>query len=204
MLLRGQNIVGYRHYPDDTVKKFVGLAAKNGIDIFRIFDALNDPRNMQTAIKAVHKAGAHAQMSFSYTISPVHNVETFVNQAKKLEEMGADSICIKDMAGLLSPFIARELVTRLKEEISVPIQLHSHYTSGMASMAYLEAIQAGVDVVDTQVDATSQERHRLLHVTRPILNGGQPHRAIPQDRNLGARFAKWSVLHIVSFAPRHL
>lgn len=156
MLLRGQNIVGYRHYPDDTVKKFVELAAKNGIDIFRIFDALNDPRNMQTAIKAVHKAGAHAQMSFSYTISPVHNVETFVSQAKMLEEMGADSVCIKDMAGLLSPFIARELVTRLKEEISVPIQLHSHYTSGMASMAYLEAIQAGVDVVDTAISALAQ------------------------------------------------
>lgn len=156
MLLRGQNIVGYRHYPDDTVRKFVELAAKNGIDIFRIFDALNDPRNMETAIKAVHKAGAHAQLSFSYTISPVHNVETFVEQAKILEAMGADSICIKDMAGLLSPFIACELVTRLKEEIQVPIQLHSHYTSGMASMAYLEAIQAGVDVVDTAISSLAQ------------------------------------------------
>jgi oxaloacetate decarboxylase alpha subunit len=156
MLLRGQNVVGYRHYSDDTVRKFVELAAKNGIDIFRIFDALNDPRNMETAIKAVHKAGAHAQMSFSYTISPVHNVEAFVEQAKTLETMGADSICIKDMAGLLSPFIARELVTRLKEEIQVPIQLHSHYTSGMASMAYLEAIQAGVDVVDTAISSLAQ------------------------------------------------
>ncbi|MFX1491028.1 MAG: pyruvate/oxaloacetate carboxyltransferase [Promethearchaeota archaeon] len=156
MLLRGQNIVGYRHYPDDTVRKFVELAAKNGIDIFRIFDALNDPRNMETAIKAVHKAGAHAQLSFSYTISPVHNVETFVEQAKILEAMGADSICIKDMAGLLSPFIACELVTHLKEEIHVPIQLHSHYTSGMASMAYLEAIQAGVDVVDTAISSLAQ------------------------------------------------
>ncbi|MFW9830790.1 MAG: pyruvate/oxaloacetate carboxyltransferase [Candidatus Thorarchaeota archaeon] len=156
MLLRGQNVVGYRHYPDDTVKKFVELAAKNGIDIFRIFDALNDPRNMQTAIKAVHKAGAHAQMSFSYTISPVHNVESFVKQAKILEGMGADSICIKDMAGLLSPFIAKELVTRLKEEINVPIQLHSHYTSGMASMTYLEAIKAGVDVVDTAISSLAQ------------------------------------------------
>ncbi|MFX1342015.1 MAG: pyruvate/oxaloacetate carboxyltransferase [Promethearchaeota archaeon] len=156
MLLRGQNIVGYRHYPDDTVQKFVELAAKNGIDIFRIFDALNDPRNMKTALKAVHKAGAHAQLSFSYTISPVHNVETFVKQSKNLEAMGADSICIKDMAGLLSPFIARELVTRLKEEISVPIQLHSHYTSGMASMSYLEAIQSGVDVVDTAISSLAQ------------------------------------------------
>lgn len=156
MLLRGQNIVGYRHYPDDTVRKFVELAAKNGIDIFRVFDALNDPRNMKTALKAIHKAGAHAQLSFSYTISPVHNVETFVEQAKILEQMGADSICIKDMAGLLSPFITHELVTRLKEEISVPIQLHSHYTSGMASMAYLEAIKAGVDIVDTAISSLAQ------------------------------------------------
>ncbi len=156
MLLRGQNIVGYRHYPDDTVRKFVELAAKNGIDIFRIFDALNDPRNMQTALKAVHRAGAHAQLSFSYTISPVHNVETFVEQAKHLEDMGADSICIKDMAGLLSPFVAHELTTRLKEEVSIPIQLHSHYTSGMASMTYLEAIKAGVDIVDTAISSLAQ------------------------------------------------
>ena len=156
MLLRGQNIVGYRHYPDDTVKKFVEHAAMNGIDIFRIFDALNDPRNMETALKAVHKAGAHAQLSFSYTTSPVHNVETFVEQAKTLEGMGADSICIKDMAGLLNPFTAEKLVSRLKEEISVPIQLHSHYTSGMASMTYLKAIQVGVDVVDTAISALAQ------------------------------------------------
>ncbi|MFX0168236.1 MAG: pyruvate/oxaloacetate carboxyltransferase [Candidatus Hodarchaeota archaeon] len=156
MLLRGQNIVGYRHYPDDTVKKFIELATKNGIDIFRIFDALNDPRNMETALKAVHKAGAHAQLSFSYTTSPVHNVESFVKQAKTLEEMGADSICIKDMAGLLNPFTAEELVRRLKEEIGVPIQLHSHYTSGMASMSYLKAIQVGVDVVDTAISSLAQ------------------------------------------------
>ncbi len=156
MLLRGQNIVGYRHYPDDTVKKFVELAAQNGIDIFRIFDALNDPRNMKTALKSVKKAGAHAQLSFCYTTSPVHNVEAFVELAKNLESMDADSICIKDMAGLLNPFVARELVTRLKEEISVPIQLHSHYTSGMASMTYLEAIQAGVDIVDTAISSLAQ------------------------------------------------
>ncbi|MFX1561759.1 MAG: pyruvate/oxaloacetate carboxyltransferase [Promethearchaeota archaeon] len=160
MLLRGQNIVGYHHYPDDTVRKFVELAAKNGIDIFRIFDALNDPRNMKTAIRAVKKAGAHAQLSLCYTTSPVNDVESFVKLAKTLESMDADSICIKDMAGLCKPFVARDLVTRLKEEISVPIQLHSHYTSGMASMTYLEAIQAGVYVVDTAVSslalATSQ------------------------------------------------
>jgi oxaloacetate decarboxylase alpha subunit len=156
MLLRGQNIVGYRHYPDDTVRKFVELAAKNGIDIFRVFDALNDQRNMKTALKAIHKAGAHAQLSFSYTISPVHNVKTFVEHAKNLEAMGADSVCIKDMAGLLSPFVARELVTCLKEDIDVPIQLHSHYTSGMASMTYLEAIKAGVDIVDTAISSLAQ------------------------------------------------
>jgi len=155
MLLRGQNVVGYHHYPDDVVRKFVELAAKNGIDIFRIFDALNDPRNMKTALKAVKKAGCHAQLSFCYTTSPVHNVESFVELAKELEAMGADSICIKDMAGLLDPFTARDLVTRLKEEISVPIQLHSHYTSGMASMTYLEAIKAGVDVVDTAISPMS-------------------------------------------------
>lgn len=156
MLLRGQNIVGYRHYPDDAVRKFVEHAAKNGIDIFRVFDALNDPRNMKTAIKAIKKAGAHAQLSFCYTTSPVHNVERFVELAKTLEGMDADSICIKDMAGLLNPFTARKLVTRLKEEISLPIQLHSHYTSGMASMAYLEAVQAGVDVVDTAISSLAQ------------------------------------------------
>jgi pyruvate/oxaloacetate carboxyltransferase len=174
MLLRGQNIVGYHHYPDDTVRKFVELAAKNGIDIFRIFDALNDPRNMKTALKSVKKAGAHAQLSFCYTTSPVHDVESFVELAKTLESMDADSICIKDMAGLCKPFVASELVTRLKEEISVPIQLHSHYTSGMASMTYLEAIQAGVDVVDTAIStlalATSQPPCETLVA---VLNGTQ-------------------------------
>ncbi|EHP89143.1 sodium-extruding oxaloacetate decarboxylase subunit alpha [Methanotorris formicicus] len=148
MLLRGQNLVGYRHYPDDIVEKFVQKSAENGIDIFRIFDALNDVRNMETAIKTAKKCDAHVQGAISYTISPVHTIEQYVELAKRLEELGCDSICIKDMAGLLRPFEAKELITRLKEEVSVPIQLHSHCTSGIAPMTYFAAIEAGVDVID--------------------------------------------------------
>lgn len=148
MLLRGQNLVGYRHYADDVADAFVKKAVSNGIDIIRIFDALNDVRNMSKAIEVTRREGAHAQATLSYTLSPVHNLEYFVSLARQLVEMGADSIAIKDMAGLISPYDAFELVTRLKS-VGVPIQLHCHYTSGMASMAYLKAIEAGVDVVDT-------------------------------------------------------
>ncbi len=149
MLLRGQNLVGYRHYPDDVVEKFVFKAHEAGIDIFRIFDALNDIRNMETAIKAVKKAGAHAQGSVVYTISPIHTLESFVEMAKKLEEMGVDSICIKDMAGLMSPTVAYKLVKMMKKEISVPIDLHTHSTAGWAPMTYMKAVEAGVDIIDT-------------------------------------------------------
>ncbi len=149
MLLRGQNLVGYRHYPDDIVEKFVFKAVEAGIDIFRIFDALNDIRNMETAIKAVKKAGAHAQGSVVYTISPIHTLESFVDMAKKLEDMGVDSICIKDMAGLMSPEVAYKLVGMLKKEISVPIDLHTHSTAGWAPMTYMKAVEAGVDIIDT-------------------------------------------------------
>ncbi len=149
MLLRGQNLVGYRHYPDDIVEKFVFKAVEAGIDIFRIFDALNDLRNMETAIKAVKKAGAHAQGSVVYTISPIHTLESFVDMAKKLEEMGADSICIKDMAGLMSPTVASKLVKMMKKEISVPIDLHTHSTAGWAPITYMKAVEAGVDIIDT-------------------------------------------------------
>ncbi|MCG1011976.1 oxaloacetate decarboxylase subunit alpha [Tepidanaerobacter sp. GT38] len=149
MLLRGQNLLGYHHYADDVVEMFVKKSVENGIDIIRIFDALNDIRNLKKAIEATKAAGAHAQGTVVYTISPVHNNDYYVDLAKQLEEMGIDSLCIKDMAGLLSPYDAYELVSRLKKEIKVPIQLHSHYTSGMASMTYLKAIEAGVDVVDT-------------------------------------------------------
>ncbi len=149
MLLRGQNLVGYKHYPDEVVEEFVHKAVKNGIDIIRIFDALNDVRNMEKAIECTKEAGAHAQGTISYTISPVHDLDHFVEVAEVLKQMGADSISIKDMAGLITPTDAYDLVTKLKGEVGLPVQLHCHYTSGMASMAYLKAVEAGVDVVDT-------------------------------------------------------
>ncbi len=148
MLFRGQNILGYRHYADDVVEYFVQKSIANGIDIIRIFDALNDVRNLQTAINATKKEKGHVQAAISYTISPVHNIEFFVKLAKEYENCGADSICIKDMAGLLIPYEAQKLVTELKKAVKIPIQLHTHYTSGVASMTYLKAIEAGVDVVD--------------------------------------------------------
>ncbi|TYP48680.1 oxaloacetate decarboxylase subunit alpha [Thermosediminibacter litoriperuensis] len=151
MLLRGQNLLGYRHYPDDVVELFVKKSIENGIDIIRIFDALNDIRNMQKSIEVAKKCGAHVQGTVVYTISPVHDNEYFVSLAKNLVEMGIDSLCIKDMAGLLAPYNAYDLITRLKQEIKVPVQLHSHYTSGMASMTYLKAVEAGVDVIDTAI-----------------------------------------------------
>ena len=155
MLLRGQNIVGYRHYADDVVAEFIKRAVAGGIDIIRIFDALNDLRNMEQAMRCTSDEGAHAQGTICYTISPVHNIDHFVSVGKELKDLGADSICIKDMAGLLSPGDAFELVRRLKEEVGLPVQLHCHYTSGMASMSYLKAIEAGVDVVDTANAALS-------------------------------------------------
>lgn len=155
MLLRGQNIVGYRHYADDVVREFIKRAVGNGIDIIRIFDALNDPRNMEQAMRAARAEGAHVQAALSYTISPLHDINHFVNLAAAFKEMDADSICIKDMAGLLSPADAYELVSRLKKEVGLPVQLHCHYTSGMASMAYLKGIEAGADVVDAASAALS-------------------------------------------------
>ncbi len=148
MLFRGQNVLGYRHYADDVVEYFVQKSIANGIDIIRIFDALNDVRNLQTAINATKKEKGHVQAAISYTVSPVHNKEFFVKLAKEYENCGADSICIKDMAGLLTPYNAYELVSALKKAVKVPIQLHTHCTSGVASMTYLKAIEAGVDVVD--------------------------------------------------------
>ena len=149
MLLRGQNIVGYRHYGDDIVRRFVYKAAENGMDIFRVFDALNDIRNFETAAAAIKETGKHFQGAVVYTISPVHSLDHYVDVARRLVQMGADSICIKDMAALLSPFYAEQLITRLKAEISVPIQLHCHYIGGLAPMTYLKAVEAGVDVIDT-------------------------------------------------------
>ena len=151
MLFRGQNILGYRHYSDDVVEYFVQKSIANGIDIIRIFDALNDPRNLTTAINATKREGGHVQAAFSYTTGPVYTMDYYSEYAKQLEEMGADSICIKDMAGLLKPYDAYELVKALKESVKVPIQLHTHYTSGLASMTLMKAVEAGVDVIDTAI-----------------------------------------------------
>jgi pyruvate carboxylase subunit B len=151
MLLRGQNIVGYRHYADDVVDRFVERSAANGIDVFRIFDALNDVRNLERSMRAVKGTGKHAQPAICYTVSPVHNVEKFVELAKQLEDLGADTLCIKDMAGLLAPMAAYHLVKRLKAAVRVPIHLHTHYTSGMASMSSLMAILGGLDILDTSI-----------------------------------------------------
>jgi len=155
MLLRGQNILGYRHYADDVLEKFVERAAANGIDVFRIFDALNDPRNMRTAMDAVKKAGKIAEATVSYTISPVHDNAYFVRMAKELVGMGADTICIKDMAGLLAPYDAFDLIKAIKSEVDIPIHLHAHCTSGMAPMTYLKAAEAGVDIVDCAISSLS-------------------------------------------------
>jgi len=149
MLLRGQNVVGYRNYPDDVLVKFVEKAAENGIDIFRIFDALNDIRNMEVAIKAVKKQAKHAQGTISYTISPVHTVERFVEFAQELAHLDCDSICVKDMAGMLAPEPAFELISALKKEVGLPVHLHSHSTSGMVMITYYRACEAGVDILDT-------------------------------------------------------
>lgn len=155
MLLRGQNILGYKHYADDVVESFVRKSIENGIDIIRIFDALNDARNLETAVKATKAENAHAQLAISYTLSDVHTLEYYVDLAKRYESLGADSICIKDMAGLLLPKPAYDLVKAIKEEVNVPIEVHSHYTSGVASMTYLKAIEAGADIIDTDMSPLS-------------------------------------------------
>ncbi len=148
MLLRGQNILGYNHYADDVVTEFVNRAVDNGIGVIRVFDALNDVRNLEVAMKTAKAAGAHVQGALVYTISPYHTEASFLQVAKDLKQLGADSICIKDMSGLLSPYAAYDLVKTLKDNMDLPIHLHTHYTSGMASMTYLKAIEAGVDIVD--------------------------------------------------------
>lgn len=153
MLERGQNIVAYANFPDDVVEAFVRHAAKNGVDIFRIFDALNDLRNMRTAMEAAKRASKHVQACVCYTVSPVHTVELYVKKAKELKRMGADSLCIKDMAGLLGPKDARDLVAALKEEVKLPVAVHTHCTSGMAMMAHMEALRAGADLLDTCLSA---------------------------------------------------
>jgi oxaloacetate decarboxylase alpha subunit len=155
MLFRGQNILGYRHYADDVVEKFVERAAHNGVDVFRVFDAMNDPRNLETAIKAVLKVGKHAQGTISYTVSPVHSVDLWVALGKQIEAMGAESLCIKDMAGLLKPYVAFDLVSRLKASLEIPIHMQCHATTGLSTATYLKSIEAGIDNVDSAISSMS-------------------------------------------------
>ncbi|MDD4020444.1 pyruvate carboxylase subunit B [Aminivibrio sp.] len=156
MLLRGQNVVGYRHYADDTVREFVKRAVGNGLDIIRVFDALNDLRNMEVAADQIKKEGAHLQLAFSFTLSPVHSLDAFAKLSRDMKSMGADSICIKDMAGIISPVETAALVRTIKKETGLPVQIHSHYTSGMASMAYFAGLEAGADVVDCAISPFAQ------------------------------------------------
>ncbi len=155
MLFRGQNILGYRHYADDVVEKFVERAHVNGVDVFRIFDAMNDPRNLETAIKAAVKVGAHAQGTLSFTESPVHTLQGWLTMAKQLEDMGAHSLCIKDMSGLLKPYYAQELIAQLKQTVDLPIALHCHATTGLSMATHMKAIDSGIDVIDTSISSMS-------------------------------------------------
>uniref|UniRef100_UPI00189BF302 oxaloacetate decarboxylase subunit alpha n=1 Tax=Romboutsia sp. 1001713B170207_170306_H8 TaxID=2787112 RepID=UPI00189BF302 len=155
MLLRGQNLLGYRNYADDTVEKFIELSIKNGIDIIRVFDALNDVRNLEASMKAIKKYNGHCQCAISYTTSPVHTTEYYVELVKTMENMGADSICIKDMAGVLTPYNAYDLIKKLKEATDLPLELHTHCTGGIAEMLYMKAVEAGIDIIDTAISPLS-------------------------------------------------
>jgi oxaloacetate decarboxylase alpha subunit len=174
MLFRGQNILGYRHYADDVVKKFVDRAATNGVDVFRIFDAMNDLRNLETAVQATLQVEKHAQGTMSYTVSPVHNMDYWVNMGKSLEDMGCHSICIKDMAGLLNPYVAFELVTKLKKSVSIPIAMQSHATTGMSTATNIKAAEAGIDMVDTSISSMSMTYgHSATESVVAILQGNE-------------------------------
>jgi oxaloacetate decarboxylase alpha subunit len=155
MLLRGQNLVGYKHYSDEIVSKFIERSAFNGIDIFRIFDALNDLRNIKHSVEIVKKNGKHAQGTIAYTISPVHTLKTWIDLAKEIEDLDCDSLCIKDMSGILSPEFAYDLISKLKKEISIPIHLHTHATTGMSNLTNMKAVEAGVDNIDTSISSMS-------------------------------------------------
>jgi len=155
MLLRGQNALGYRHYADDVIEAFVERAASSGVDVFRIFDAMNDMRNIETAIKVTIKSGKHAQGCISYTLSPVHNIDLWIDMVKRLQDMGCHSICIKDMAGLLKPYVAEELVGKIKESCDLPLSMHCHATTGLSTATYMKAIEAGIDMLDTSISSMS-------------------------------------------------
>jgi oxaloacetate decarboxylase alpha subunit len=182
MLLRGQNILGYRHYPDDVLEEFIKKSIENGIDIIRIFDALNDLRNIEKSIEFTKKYGGHAQAAISYTTSPIHNTKYFVDLAKDMEKIGADSICIKDMSGILLPYPAQELVKEMKKVISIPIEIHSHFTSGIANQTYMKAIEAGADIIDTAIsplgNGTSQP------ATEPMIASLEGSPYYPSDINM--------------------
>ncbi len=169
MLLRGQNLLGYRNYADDVVEAFIRKSVENGIDIIRVFDALNDERNLETSMRVIKETGAHCQAALCYTTSEIHTIDYFVDVALKFEAMGADSICIKDMGGIIKPYVAYDLVTRLKQVLKVPLEIHTHQTAGTGSMAYLKAIEAGVDIVDTAIsplgEGTSQPNTETLVMT---------------------------------------
>ena len=175
MLLRGQNLLGYRHYADDVVERFVARAADNGVDVFRVFDALNDMRNLETAIKAVRKVGKHAQGTISYTVSHLHNIDLWVDLGREIQDMQADSLCIKDMAGLLKPYVAFELVSKLKEALEIPIHMQSHATTGMSTATYLKSIEAGIDNVDTAISSMSMTYGHSATETLVAILEGTPH-----------------------------
>lgn len=204
MLLRGQNLVGYRHYADDVVTAFVHYAAEVGIDIFRVFDALNDERNFETCLKAIKECGKHAQLSICYSLTeskmggPVYNLNYYVNKARILQDMGADSLCIKDMAGLIAPDDAYNLIKALKRVLNIPIHLHTHYTSGMASMSCLKAAEAGVDIIDT---ALAPFALRSSHpASEPIVVALQ---GTPRDTGLDLAQLFKLGQHIESIAPKY-
>ncbi len=174
MLFRGQNILGYRHYADDVVEKFVERCAVNGIDVFRVFDAMNDMRNITTALKAVNQVGKHAQGTLSYTVSPVHTTQLWLDMAKQLEDAGANSICIKDMAGLLTPYVGYDLVTELKKCVDIPIQLHAHATTGLSTATITKCVEAGIDTVDTSISSMAMTYgHSATESVVSIFDGGE-------------------------------
>ena len=209
MLFRGQNILGYRHYSDDVVDMFCKKSIENGIDIIRVFDALNDVRNLEMAVKATKKYGGECQIAMSYTTSPVHTVQYYVSLAKKIQKMGADSICIKDMAGVLTPEDATKLVTALKKEIKIPLELHSHCTAGVCEMTYMAAIKAGIDIVDTSMsplsNGTAQPSTQALNTALkgtqydPKLNLKAIHQAEPIVTEIVDKYLKNGLLNPKSF-----
>jgi oxaloacetate decarboxylase (Na+ extruding) subunit alpha len=201
MLLRGQNLLGYRHYADDVVEKFVERARKNGMDVFRIFDAMNDVRNFEKAVKATIDVGAHAQGTMSYTTSPVHNTDTWVDLAKRLEDLGCHSLCIKDMSGLLKPYEAEELVHRIKASCDVPLALHCHSTTGLSTATAVKAVEAGIDILDTAISSMSQTYgHTPTETVVAMLEGTDRDTglSLPQIapiaayfRDVRKKYAKW-------------